>query len=85
MTFFLTPDIASKNTLLMPRNDRLQSSPPRVSLRKMDAELLRWQLLIVTATNRDPRALFPPLLQKPASALQNFASRQALFQHRRGN
>lgn len=33
MTFFLTPDIASKNTLLMPRDDRLQSlSPPRVWL-----------------------------------------------------
>lgn len=33
MTFFLTPDIASKNTLPMPRDDRLQSSsPPRVLL-----------------------------------------------------
>lgn len=31
--FFLTPDIASKNTLPMPRDDRLQSStPPRVLL-----------------------------------------------------
>lgn len=32
MTFFLTPDIASKNTLPIPRDDRLHSSPPRVSL-----------------------------------------------------
>lgn len=30
MTFFLTPDVASKNTLPMLRDDRLQSSPPRV-------------------------------------------------------
>lgn len=33
MIFFLTPDIASKNTLPMPRDDRLQSSTrPRVLL-----------------------------------------------------
>lgn len=42
MTFFLTPDIASKNTLPMPRDDRLQSSVSAAfcCLRKMRSQLL---------------------------------------------
>lgn len=86
MIFFLTPDIASKNTLPMPHDDRVQSSTqPCVALRGMLSQLLVWQPSVAKASNRDPKALFPPLLRKPVSPLRSSSSPQAPSRRRRGN